>query len=154
MKQILLDILVWYQGKGNAYRQETLLTDCVDDFLCTHKSPTYDEVRKRAIHQFNVAVVSKAVEVFESNGLKLLSLSKFHITDDIEPITNVDDFCRMFYGVGNLEWVTLKFSCKVEVDITADGKLLRVRVPQDSIQTSKEEKIKEFVQKYLKTFLN
>lgn len=29
----LLDILVWYQGKGDQYRSETLLVDCVKDYI-------------------------------------------------------------------------------------------------------------------------
>lgn len=30
---ILLELLVWYQGKGDYYRQVTLLEDAVNDFL-------------------------------------------------------------------------------------------------------------------------
>ena len=30
---ILQELLAWYQGKGDEYRERTLLTDCVDDFL-------------------------------------------------------------------------------------------------------------------------
>ena len=30
---ILLDLLRWYQSKGDIYREQTLLVDAVDDFL-------------------------------------------------------------------------------------------------------------------------
>jgi hypothetical protein len=29
----LQELLAWYQGKGDQYREQTLLVDCVDDFL-------------------------------------------------------------------------------------------------------------------------
>lgn len=30
---ILLELLMWHQGKGDEYRERTLLVDMVDDFL-------------------------------------------------------------------------------------------------------------------------
>lgn len=32
-KDLMVELLAWYQGKGDEYRNNTLIVDCVDNFL-------------------------------------------------------------------------------------------------------------------------
>ena len=119
------------------------------------KDNEYSQTRLRLINEYNINLIMYIVDLFADKfGQELSHFEKFRVCKKEDNITSVVEFCQLFYGVSNLEWVQIHFKSGLYISLTAHAQVFEIwyKAPGDKytdrIRTSKLNPIRNFLIKH------